>query len=479
MAMGHPLRPVLVALLLLLVFVVSLVPLAPPAHAQSIVATVSVGDYPQGVAYDSSKGEVFVSNSQNNTISVISDANNTVIATVDVGAWPRFVAYDSSKGEVFVANSQNNTISVISDANNTVVAAINVGRNPVGVAYDSSKGEVFVSNADDNTVSVTSETNNTVIATVNVGERPIGVAYDSSRGELFVANYENNTISVISDSTNAVVATLKVGSSPVGVAYDSSKGEVFVANFYGNTVSVISDATNATSNSTTSTTSSISFTGTSSVQVGVEAGDWLKISYALTGAPAGTVLPTSIRLDFLSVQGSVATVLVTMHMSDGTEQNSTVNADAASGEGTAGGILPGIIIPTNSKVGDSFAVAGLGNVTFAGEETRTYAGASRTVLRASVSQYGTDLTYYWDRKTGVIVEADVASGTMSGNAKVTDTNLWASSGGGGVSGFPMTYAVMAVVAVGVVGVGVYLLRRRRPQIPEGRGDVQQQPNPGS
>lgn len=105
-----------------------------------------------------------------------------------------------------------------------------------------------------------------------------------------------------------------------------------------------------------------------------------------------------------------------------------MNTDAARGGGEAGGILPGIIIPVNSKAGDSFAVSGLGKVTFAGETTRTYAGASRTILYASVSQYGTDLTYYWDKEKGVIVEADVTSGSMSGTAKVTETNMWAASG---------------------------------------------------
>jgi len=38
-----------------------------------------------------------------------------VVATVSVGTRPYFVAYDSSKGEVFVTNQEDNTVSVISN----------------------------------------------------------------------------------------------------------------------------------------------------------------------------------------------------------------------------------------------------------------------------------------------------------------------------------------------------------------------------
>ena len=81
----------------------------------------------------------------------------TVTATVPVGAQPLFLAYDSGKGEVFVANFNDSTVSVISDSSNTVTATVSVGTNPVGVAYDSGKGEVFVANSSDNTVSVISD----------------------------------------------------------------------------------------------------------------------------------------------------------------------------------------------------------------------------------------------------------------------------------------------------------------------------------
>ena len=219
--------------------------IVPVAQGQSLVTTVSVGANPYGIAYDVAKNEIFVSNSGSKTVSVISDATDTVIATISVGAYPFGVAYDPGRGLVFVTNAGANTVSVISDATNAVVATINVGLYPYGEAVDLAKGEVFVVDEGSNSVSVISDATLNVIATVTVGTYPYGAVYDVGKAEIFVTNSGSNTVSVISDATNAVVATVNVGAAPYGVTYDSIKGRVFVTDSGANAVDVISDTTNA------------------------------------------------------------------------------------------------------------------------------------------------------------------------------------------------------------------------------------------
>ena len=65
-------RHVATALFLLASFVLVSAPLAPSARAQSLATMVNVGSGPYGVAYDPSKGEVFVAEYHDDTISVIS-----------------------------------------------------------------------------------------------------------------------------------------------------------------------------------------------------------------------------------------------------------------------------------------------------------------------------------------------------------------------------------------------------------------------
>ncbi len=53
-----------------------------------------------------------------------------------------------------MSNSGDNTVSVISGALKTVTNTLTVGTNPYGVAFDSTNGNIYVANTDDNTVSV-------------------------------------------------------------------------------------------------------------------------------------------------------------------------------------------------------------------------------------------------------------------------------------------------------------------------------------
>ncbi|MGC8689816.1 MAG: hypothetical protein ACP5UG_07235, partial [Thermoplasmata archaeon] len=54
------------------------------------------GFYPDGAAFDSSNGYVYVTNCGSNSVSVINGATNKVIANIPVGSGPYGAAFDSS-----------------------------------------------------------------------------------------------------------------------------------------------------------------------------------------------------------------------------------------------------------------------------------------------------------------------------------------------------------------------------------------------
>jgi YVTN family beta-propeller protein len=193
-----------------------------------------------GAAYDSGKGEIYLTNGDFHLVYVISDRTNTVVATIPVGITPSGIAYDHATGRLFVTNFGSDSVSVISDSNYDVVASIPVGRQPMGIAYDSGTGEIFVANYGSDTVTVISASDYEVVSTVPVGHQPCALAYDSVSGHIFVANYNSNSISVISDNNNIVIATIPLESQPQAICYDSSKRAIFVAYSESRRVSVIS-----------------------------------------------------------------------------------------------------------------------------------------------------------------------------------------------------------------------------------------------
>lgn len=158
-------------------------------------------------------------------------------------------------------------------------------------------------------------------------------------------------------------------------------------------------------------------------QVGVKAGDWVKCEYASGGNPPGDA-PQWVKVECLSVTGTTATLRVTTHFNSEAEQTEIMTWDVASGTGN---LTFQALIPANSKTGDTVQVIEGGNVTIAGERTGTYAGASRTVVYASLTQGDMQFSYCWDKETGVLVEITLTQGSTSATYKATSTNIWQAS----------------------------------------------------
>jgi len=86
------------------------------AYAIGVVTTITMESPYTQLAYDSGKSEIFAASGKTDTVSVISDVDNTVVANVNVEEVPYGLAYDNGTGEVFVADANWSLISVISDS---------------------------------------------------------------------------------------------------------------------------------------------------------------------------------------------------------------------------------------------------------------------------------------------------------------------------------------------------------------------------
>jgi YVTN family beta-propeller protein len=193
--------------------------------------TIPVGYGPFGVAVDGANGDVFVTNSGSDNVSVLQGVSATPVGTVAVQESPHGVAYDPKNGFVYVANTGSNTVSVLNASSLQYVANVTVGLEPLGVAIGLS-GAVFVANEGSSTVSVINGSNQQLLATIAVGDEPYGVAYDNATGDIYVSNEGSGSVSVIAPPPEPfVLATIPViGSAGVlqGIGYDSGSGTIWV-----------------------------------------------------------------------------------------------------------------------------------------------------------------------------------------------------------------------------------------------------------
>ena len=210
----------------------------------TVIATIPVGNFPYGATVTPDGTKVYVTNYNGNTVSVINTATNNVTATVNVGSHPMGVAVTPDATKVYVTNEFSNTVSVINTTTNQVTSNVSVGINPLGIAVSLDGTKVYVTNYNGNTVSVINTATNNVTVTVPVGNNPVGVAVTPDGTKVYVANSNSNNISVINTANNTVTTSVPAGSSPYGAIVTPDGTKVYVTNYNGNTVSAINTATN-------------------------------------------------------------------------------------------------------------------------------------------------------------------------------------------------------------------------------------------
>jgi len=126
----------------------------------------------------------------------------------------------------YITNSGDNTVSVIDTGLATVVATVPVGRNPFAVAIHPSGRRVYITNLDDHTVSVIDPDLKSVEATIAGGAYGIAVTPDGAYALAADVVPDPNApiggavfVAVIDTSTNMVIDRIRVDDLGTGDGY--------------------------------------------------------------------------------------------------------------------------------------------------------------------------------------------------------------------------------------------------------------------
>ena len=199
-------------------------------------ATVTVGSFPFGVAFDGS--HMWVANFVSSTVSKIDTSTNSVVATVNTQLGPIGVAFDGS--HVWVTNSASDSVTKIDPATNAATnLAMATSATKGGIV--AAGGYIWVVNSSADTVSRIDPSDNSVTTPITVGDDPQGIAWDGTH--LWVTNGNSSSVSKVDPANPSVVTAVAVGTTPRGVAFDGE--HIWVANFDSDSVSKI-EPTSAT-----------------------------------------------------------------------------------------------------------------------------------------------------------------------------------------------------------------------------------------
>lgn len=219
---------------------------------------VYVGSYPTHIK--SVKGNLLITNSDSNSISVIDEESFSLIENIQVGEKPHDIVYDDKRGIVYVANSngysisaidlktakigklrlcthplhlsiENDTMYILSSQTNgmccsyiSVFDLLNfreIKRIPIdGVIVDMSviknQNVIFTSNIEDGYLYKIDINNEDNISKFFIGGMPNNIKWDGGR-TLYITDIMRNLVILFDINKEKIIKRIKVGNEPVGL----------------------------------------------------------------------------------------------------------------------------------------------------------------------------------------------------------------------------------------------------------------------
>lgn len=216
------------------------------------IGTIQGISSPFGVIYCSDNNFIYITSfTGSGNISVINTNTNTIVKTINPGqALPEYLAYDSMNKDLYITNEEIGTITVIDTVSNSILKIITLptGSSPTGIAYDPNNQEAYISSGGQMLIiNCTSNTFDTTIPyqSFNNGGPMEMVAFDSNNGYIYATDYtDGHTISVIDPSSNQLLETIGVGIGSYGIIFNSFDNNLYVTNYESFSVSVVSGSSN-------------------------------------------------------------------------------------------------------------------------------------------------------------------------------------------------------------------------------------------
>ncbi len=220
-----------------------------------------------GVAVNPVTNLIYVSNYNDQTVSVIDGTQNTITATIPVPGYPAGIGVNSATDTIYVALGAQTgvgSLAVINGATNSVTTTVPVDQAPFAVAVNPTTNMIYVTNNfgavggnnNDGTVSVINGSSNTLATTFHVGVNPSGVAIDPATNYLYLTIYNfdgsgsgSTSVEVLDGTAGTVLGSVAPSAPPWLIDINPTTHRAYVTEsgpFGGNNVDVI-DITTASS----------------------------------------------------------------------------------------------------------------------------------------------------------------------------------------------------------------------------------------
>jgi YVTN family beta-propeller protein len=152
--------------------------------------------------------------SESTSSSLIAGRPDALEALLDVGQAPVSLALKPDGGELFVSNSDSNSISEIITSTNDVGGAYLMGAHPVRGVVSNDNSFLFVSNSHSQELSVYAIDDGKRAGSIHVGDGPQALAFSANGYLLFAVDARSGDVAVIRTGTRSLFTLIPAGRQP-------------------------------------------------------------------------------------------------------------------------------------------------------------------------------------------------------------------------------------------------------------------------
>jgi len=193
-----------------------------------VVDTIRVGVGATGVALSPDGELLYVTNSAENTVSVVRTDGDSVIATVAVGQGPEAVAVTPSGEYVYVANRAGNDVSVIRASDNAVVDTLPANYEPVDMAFSPDGKYLYIAIRRENDVLVIRTADNERETMIQTAMKPEAVLATPDGRWVIVACSSDDSLQLVDADSNEVAGSWSTVREPVALTAPAAGSPVYV-----------------------------------------------------------------------------------------------------------------------------------------------------------------------------------------------------------------------------------------------------------
>ena len=198
--------------------------LDPRAH--KVVASIPVGDEPEGVALSPDGRFLYVTLEGDDSVAVIDVATRRVIARAPVGGRPRSIAFSPDGARAYVTDELPGAVTEMDARTHRVLRTFPLpGKEPrpMGVVVSPDGSKVYVTTGREGTLVAIDAVSGAAAPPLVVGQRPWGVAISADGRRLFTANGPSDDMTTVDTMTMKVIGRTRLGQRPWGVAAAPAK----------------------------------------------------------------------------------------------------------------------------------------------------------------------------------------------------------------------------------------------------------------